>query len=226
MTLTISPRSGALFATTQIELPESARTKTAFKQALEEGRLLGPTANNAWDLYERYERLSIAESEKEAAKDDLLIALASAGEKVLWAYRRGDQVIQLDAAKYQDAALLFDRASEIEPEDMTLRYKAKFLSGRLLVENHRYTEAVSTLREAIAIDPDAAYSYNALGIAYLDQKSWNDAVTNFKAASERAEKWVYPRYNLARVYTAQKRYREAEQEFKKAIEIGSDLGLK
>ena len=77
-----------------------------------------PTANNAWDLYERYERLSIAESEKEAAKDDLLIALASAGEKVLWAYRRGDQVIQLDAAKYQDAALLFDRASEIEPEDI------------------------------------------------------------------------------------------------------------
>ena len=95
-----------------------------------------------------------------------------------------------------------------------------------MVENHRYAEAVSTLREAIAIDPDAAYSYNALGIAYLDQKSWNDAVTNFKAASERAEKWVYPRYNLARVYTAQKRYREAEQEFKKAIEIGSDLGLK
>ena len=109
---------------------------------------------------------------------------------------------------------------------MTLRYKAKFLQKCLLVENHRYAEAVSTLREAIAIDPDAAYSYNALGIAYLDQKSWNDAVANFKAASERAERWVYPRYNLARVYTAQKRYREAEQEFKKAIEIGSDLGLK
>jgi tetratricopeptide (TPR) repeat protein len=226
MTLTTSPPLRTLFATTQIELPESARTRAAFKQALQEGRLLSPTPDNAWDLYERYERLPVAESEKEAAKDDLLIALASAGEKVLWAYRRGDQVIQLDSAKYQDAALLFARASEIEPDDTALRYKAKFLSGRLLVENHRYAEALSALREAIAIDPDAAYSYNALGIAYLDQQSWNDAITNFKAASERAEKWVYPRYNLARVYTAQKRYREAEQEFKKAIEIGSDLGLK
>jgi len=48
------------------------------------------------------------------------------------------------------------------------------------------------LREAVSLDPEAAYSYNALGIAYMEQQRWNEAIENFRAASARAEKWVYP----------------------------------
>jgi tetratricopeptide (TPR) repeat protein len=214
------------FASTQVALPESAQTQAAFRDALQQGRLIEPAGNSAWDLYQRYNRLTIPQAEKESLKDDLVIALAAEGEKVMWAYRRGDAIVPIDAAKYEQGAQLFTRASEIAPRDAALRLKAKFLSGRALVERRRYNEGIASLREASMLDPDAAYPYNALGIAYLDQQRWNDAVTNFKAASERAEKWIYPHYNLARVHTAQKHYRDAEDELKKATRIGADLGLK
>ena len=71
-------------------------------------------------------------------------------------------------------------------------------------------------------DADAPYSYIALGITYMEQQRWNEAITNFKSASERAGKWVYPHYNLARVFTGQKQYRQAEQEFRKGIELGTE----
>jgi tetratricopeptide (TPR) repeat protein len=217
---------GTEIASLQAMRSESVETRSALQQAIREGRLLAPPGNNAWELYQRYNQLPVPPSQKEDAKDDLVIAMASAGEQVLSAYRRGDQVIRLDAAKYEEGAQLFGHASQIDPEDTMLQSKAKFFSGRLLVENRRYSEGISVLREAIAVDPNAAYPYNALGIAYMDQQRWNEAIANFLAASERAQKWVYPHYNLARVYIGQQRYREAEQEFKRGIEIGSELGVK
>ena len=213
-------------ASLQAVFPESAEVRDAFQRALQEGRLLNPPGNSAWELYRRYSQLPVPEPEKAAAQDDLLIALATAGDRVLWAYRRGDQVVRLDAAKYEEGAQLFSRAGEIDPDDPSLSAKSKFMAGRALVENRRFSDGIRLLRESIALDPEAAYAYNALGIAAMEQQLWNEAIAQFRAASERAEKWVYPHYNLARVYAAQRRYREAEEEFRKGIALGTELGLK
>ncbi len=200
--------------------------RTAFNQAIAQGRLLAPAGNNAWDLYQQYIQLPVPQSEKDAVQDDLYIALANAGEKVLAAYRRGDQVIKLDAAKYEEGAQLFARASQLSPDEPKLQAKAKSMAGRAMVANGRYAEAVSVLREAIALDPEAAHSYNALGIAYKEQRQWNEAIENFRGASARAEKWVYPHFNLAAVYEELQRYREAEQEYKIGIDLGTELGMR
>ena len=207
-------------------LPEGEEVRTEFQRALREGRLLPPAQNNAWDLYQNYSRLSVTQSQKEALQDDLYIALADAGEKILASYRRGDQVKPLEAARYQQGAELFSRARQLDPDDPAIQAKARFMSGRALVASGRYPEALSVLKEAIGLDPDAAYSYNALGIAQMEQGQWQAAIDHFRAASQRAEKWVYPHANLARVYAAQQRYREAEQELKKGIQLGTELGLK
>ena len=217
---------GTEIASLQVILPEGAGVRTALQQALREGRLLAPAEENAWDLYQRYTQLAVPESEKEDVQDDLFIALATAGDRVLSAYRRGDQVIRLDAAKYTEGAQLYDRALKLDPDDSTLPPKAKFMAGRALVESGRYGEGISLLREAIKLDPEAAHSYNALGIAHMKLGQWKEALANFRAASERAEKWVYPHYNTALVHIARQRYRDAEQEFHKGIELGTELGLK
>ena len=217
---------GTEIASLQVTPPEGAEVRTALQQALREGRLLAPAEDNAWDLYRQFAQLSVPESEKEYLQDDLFIALATAGDRVLSAYRRGDQVIRLDAAKYNEGAQLYGRALELDPEDFTLPPKAKFMAGRALVEGGRYSEGISLLRAAIKLDPEAAHSYNALGIAHMKLGQWNDALANFRAASERAEKWVYPHYNTALVHIARQRYRDAEQEFHKGIELGTELGLK
>ena len=217
---------GTEIASLPVISPESSEVRIALQQALREGRLLAPSEDNAWDLYQRYTQLSVSESEKEDVQDDLFIALATAGDRVLSTYRRGDQVIRLDAAKYNEGAQLYDRALELDPEDFTLPPKAKFMAGRALVESGRYSEGISQLREAIQLDPEAAHSYNALGIAHMKLGQWDDALANFRAASERAEKWVYPHYNTALVHIARQGYRDAEREFHKGIELGTELGLK
>lgn len=197
-----------------------------FAQSIREGRLLAPAGNNAIELHQRYTALPVTEDERDEADENLVIALASAADKVLWAYRRGDQVIKLDAAKYEEGARLYAKASEIAGDDIQLEAKAKFMAGRALVENRQFTTGITTLQQAISLDPDAAFAYNALGIAHMEQQRWNDAISHFKTASEKAEKWVYPHYNLARVYAGLQRYREAEEEFRAGIQLGQELGLK
>jgi tetratricopeptide (TPR) repeat protein len=154
-----------------------------------------------------------------------VIALASAGDRVLSAYRRGDQVIPLDAVAYQEGAELFGYASEISPDDAALQSKARFMAGRAAVENRQFDTGIVLLQEAVELDPAAAYAYNGLGIAYMEQERWNEAIEHFRAASARAEMWVYPRYNLSRVYARLNRFDEAEKELRAGIDIENELGL-
>ena len=163
---------------------------------------------------------------EEDVQDELLIALATAGDRVLGAYRRGDAVIPLTATNYQEGAQLFGRASELAPFDDSLVNKARFMEGRALVENRQYQQGIEVLLEVVAADPDAPYTYNALGIAYMEQQQWNDAIRNFRLAIDRAEKWVYPHYNLSRVYAALSRFPEAEEELRHGIALGEELGLR
>ena len=217
---------GAALASLAPLLPEGDEVRVAFQRALREGRLLPPATDNAWDLYQRFTQLPVPQEQKEALGDDLIIALGTAGDRLLAAYRRGDQVIKLDAARYEEGAQLFSRASQLDPTDRMLQAKARFMEGRALVARGRYSDAISLLRQAVALDPDGAYGYNALGIAYMEQQGWNEAIENFREASARAEKWVYPHFNLAQVYFHTQRYREAEQEYKQGIALGTELGLK
>jgi Flp pilus assembly protein TadD len=219
-------RWGVEVASLQGAIPQGVEVLGAFERALDEGRLVNPPGENAWELYQRFEQLPVPETQKEDVQEELLIALATAGDRVLGAYRRGDAVIALNAANYEEGAQLFGRASELSPDDETLVAKARFMQGRALVERRQFQQGIDVLRQVVMADPDAAYPYNALGIAYMEQQRWNEAIQNFRAASERAEKWIYPRYNLSRVYAALARYRDAEQELRTGIMLAGNLGLR
>jgi tetratricopeptide (TPR) repeat protein len=222
--LKISP---TLAASLQGAVPtEQDFVRNSLEQAIQEGRLLSPAVDNAWDIYQRYLNYPLTEDARTEAEDQMVIALASAGDRVLWAYRRGDQVIPLNADTYRQGAQLFTYAAEISRDDLALQSKAKFMAGRAAVENRQFDQGIALLREALSLDPGAAYAYNGLGIAYMEQQRWNEAIENFRAASARAEKWVYPRYNLSRVYASLNRYGEAENELRAGIAIEDELGLK
>ena len=225
-TATVRERTRVEVASLQGAIPQGTEVLGAFERALDEGRLVSPPGENAWEFYRRFEQLPVPETQKEDIQEELLIALATAGDRVLGAYRRGDAVIPLSAAHYEEGAQLFGRASELSPDDETLAAKARFMQGRALVERRQFQQGIDVLRQVAAADPDAAYPYNALGIAYMEQQRWNEAIQNFRSASERAEKWIYPHYNLSRVYAALARYREAEQELRAGIALGNQLGLR
>ena len=197
---------------------EGDEIASAMRDAIEAGTLLDPAPGNAWDLYQQFVRLPISQNDKDDATDDMVIALSGFAEKVLSAYRRGEQVIRLGADRYVEGARAFTYASQLDPDDVQLKAKATFLDGRALAAGKRCAEAIRVLEEAISYDPRASFGYNGLGICYLEQKLWNEALEKFQAASERAPNWIYPRANIALVYLQRGRYRDAEKELLDAIE--------
>lgn len=221
--LTVST-AAAFQSAPQSEQAPALQAQQAMVHAIEEGRLVWPVGNSAWDHYQRYVLRPLSDNQRHEADDRMVIALGSAGDQILFTYRRGNEVIPLGAAKYEEGARLFGYASEIDPLDLQLQAKAKFMEGQLLIEKHEHSEGIQALRQSIVLDPNAAYAYNALGIVYLQQKRWKEAVANFRAATERAEMWVYPRFNLFRAYTRLNRLQEAERELRTGIEIGDALG--
>ncbi len=203
----------------QVRATEPSELRRAFDRAVKEGRLLAPTGQSAWDLYQRLLQAPVPQPEKEDARDSLAIALEDEGQKILVAYLRGDAT-PLSAAEYHRGADLFSKASDLTPDFPKLKARARFCDGRALVSEGKYMDAESALKESIAIDPDGAYSYNALGLAYLSLRRYNEAIQYFQSAEERAPKWAYPHYNRALAYTDMGRLQDAEREYKDAIERG------
>jgi len=189
-----------------------------FEQALKDGKLLTPVGQSAWDLYQQFAR-SAPDRDREDARDSLAIALENKGQKVLLDYLKGD-ARPLSADQYADGANLFERASELSPEFPKLKAKARFCRGRELVQRNQLAPAEAALKESIQLDADGAYSYNALGIAYLNQRRYQDAIGNFQGAIQRAPKWAYPNYNMALAYTQMGNLAEAEKAYKEALVRG------
>ena len=207
------------------EQTPAQEARQAMVQAIDEGRLVSPLGNSAWDHYESFVRSLPKEGQRLEADDQMVIAFASAGDQILCEYRRGEQVVSLDAASYEEGARLFGYASEIAPFDLALQAKAKFMAGQAQAKKGNFSEAARALQQAVSLDPAAAYSYNALGQVYLEQGRWGDAIENFRSATARAGKWIYPRFNLFQAYMQMNRFSDAEEELQIGIEIENELGI-
>jgi tetratricopeptide (TPR) repeat protein len=190
-----------------------------FDQAIQDGRLLAPKLQNAWDQYRQLLQSNAPQSEKDDARDALAVSLEDAGQKILQTYLRGD-ASPLSAQDYRTGEAYFSRAAELNPDEKKLQAKARFCAGRALLSDRRLTDAEAALRDSVRIDPGGAYAYNALGKAYTDMGRADDAVKEFHTAFDNAPRWAYPHFNLAYMYVRTRRYREAEAEYKAAIDRG------
>jgi tetratricopeptide (TPR) repeat protein len=76
------------------------------------------------------------------------------------------------------------------------------------------------LRKAIDLKPDYADAYNALGGAYTDQGTWEQAVRNFKRSLELNPAAGNVHRNLGLVYMNTQQWREALDELQSAIRHG------
>lgn len=105
----------------QNPMPEARAARAAMVQAIEEDRLVSPAGNSAWDHYQSYVRYPLGETERHEADDQMVIARGSAGDRILAAYRHGDQVISMHAASYAAGARLFGYAGEVAQRRRVLR---------------------------------------------------------------------------------------------------------
>ena len=69
------------------------------------------------------------------------------------------------------------------------------------------------------MDPAAAYGYNALGIAYLEQGQFGKAMPAFHDAENRAQHWSYPLHNEALAYTEMGDFTAAVRAYQQAMRL-------
>ncbi len=145
------------------------------------------------------------------------IDLENRGEQVLLDYLKGDQTPQSEQ-EFEQGDRIFTAALALQPGSPYLQARASFCRGRVLVFRKEYPAAVAQLERSIRLEPDAAYAYNALGIAYLEAADYDRAQRAFQDAIGRAPLWAYPRHNLALAYAQRGQYNAAIVAYRAAMD--------
>jgi tetratricopeptide (TPR) repeat protein len=188
--------------------------------AISGGRLLPNVPDSAFDALSGLKR-ALSPAEYLAAENRVRIALEDRGQQVLLRYLSGDQVPQ-NRVDFAAGAEYFSAARKLTPESLFLEGRQDFCEGRSLLFQKNYAGAADLLERSARLDPAGAYSYNALGIAYLEQADYGRSVLAFRDAIRRAPYWAYPRHNLALAYSEMGDYTEAVRSYQQAMRLAPD----
>ncbi len=197
---------------------DGAGSTREMDQALAAGRLLpGPGSDNGFAAL-RILRKRLTPEQYLIQENRLRVALEDAGQQVLLRYLQGEQTPQTREDFIRGAAY-FEAAQLLTPESLLLEARLAFCMGRARLFEKNFRRAVDFLERAVRLDPGGAYSYNALGIAYLEQADYGSAIAGFRDAIRRAPYWAYPRHNLALAYTQVGDYDSAIRSYRQATNL-------
>ncbi len=188
-----------------------------FQNALAAGRVLPDAADSAFTFLKPLAS-ELTPREYLDVENQLRIALENRGQQVLLRYLEGDEIPQRQS-DFESGARYFDAALRLTPESLYLQARLLFCLGRVALFAKRYAEAADLLEQSIRYDPNAAYAYNALGIAYLEQAKYPGSVAAFHDAIQRAPHWTYPLHNLALASIEKGDYGSAEKSLQHAIRL-------
>jgi tetratricopeptide (TPR) repeat protein len=193
------------------------REAVDFEEALDAGRLLPDNQRSAFTALRQYQR-QVKPPEYIAQANRLKTALEDRGQEVILKYLQGDQVPQTKS-DFAAGAAYFGSSRVLTPESVYLESRETFCLGRLRLFDKDYAAAEQLLERAVRLDPEGAYSYNALGIAALEQANFDKAARAFREAVKRAPYWAYPMHNLALAYTQMGNYAEAVRTYQEAMKL-------
>jgi len=208
-------------------LPATAATRSSplvaqIKQAMARGAVLEP--DGGWALYERLIRETPSEPQRPGIETSLSVALETIGQQAINSYVNSS-VSDLTPDLFRRGAVAFSRLKMLRPSDAQLEPKHLFCEGRALIIENRAKDAIEVLKRAVELDPRAAYSFNALGIAYEKENKDDRAREAFERAAVLAPQWGLPRSHLAIYYYSKGQLDRAEQEFKEAKRLDPRLAF-
>jgi tetratricopeptide (TPR) repeat protein len=173
------------------------RAPVDLNEALAAGRVLPDAPQSAFTALRQ---LKLSRRMKPAEYLDqenrLRVQLEEKGQQVLVEYLKGEQR-PVARQEFEWGAKVFESARLLTPESVWLEARAEFAQGRLAIFDKDYAKAIGHLERAVRLDPADACSYNALGLAYLEQARFEEASRAFQDATARAPLWAYARHNLA-----------------------------
>lgn len=185
-------------------------------EAVKSGRIL--EAGGAWESYQRLVREDAGDPQRKAIEAELGASLAGIGQRAINDYVRLPPA-ELRPDMFHRAALAFRYLKALEPNETQLDAKRLFCEGRALIVDRNPARAIDMLRRATSLDPKAAYSYNALGLAYEALNQDEEAIRAFQTATQLAPSWTLPHLHLGMQYQRRRKMDAAEREFRLAVEL-------
>ncbi|MEP7337338.1 MAG: tetratricopeptide repeat protein [Acidobacteriota bacterium] len=184
------------------------------KQALNDKNLRG-----AFDLYQQLAKESPQEQQRAAIEASLSSALEAAGQNAINFYVQSSGV-KSQRGMFHTAAEAFRLLKLMAPNaDQSAEAKLLFCEGNAKFEDNLFPDAIERFNQATKLDPRAAYSYNALGMACRSLKKDSQAIDAFKRAAELAPSWALPQFQLGLLYRDTNNRQKAREAFQTAARI-------
>jgi tetratricopeptide (TPR) repeat protein len=161
-----------------------------FTSAIQAGRILPGQSDGAFSALQKL-KTELDPELYTQRENQLRVALENKAQEVLLRYLSGDQTPQT-RQEFQQGARYMEAARTLTHESLFLEGREDFFQGRALLFDKKFPQAAELLEQAVRIDPGAAYGFNALGIAYLEQAQYEKAIPAFRDAVRRARRWSYP----------------------------------
>ncbi len=209
----------------------SRRLLRRLREAIVAGRLAPTAPDNALSAYQALTARAAARAMLPSLREELVAAMQQDADELIHRYLEGGND-QPRAAAYRAAGEVLARAIELlpatDPGRRALIARRDFLLGYAIYranERTRFIVAERLLRNAIAIEPRAAYAYNALGLLRSEVGDLRDAERLFTAAATKAPRWQYPVNNLGVVHQERRDYTRAIATFQVAIALDTMGGM-
>ena len=190
-----SKRGQPLYLTSNSPSFDDPTNMTRFNDAIAKGRLLPDQPSNAFDAL-KVLKPQVTPDRYIEIENQLRIALENRAQDVLLRYLSGDQNPQTQQ-DFASGARYMQAERTLTQESLFLEGREDFFEGRAMLFDKKFADAAGRIEQAVRIDPGAAYAYNALGIAYLEQAQFEKAIPAFRDAARRAPHWSYPLHNEA-----------------------------
>jgi uncharacterized caspase-like protein/Flp pilus assembly protein TadD len=174
----------------------------------------------AWDIYKRMIAAAPTEPQRQSVEIALSTVLEEIGQQAINEYVRApEEISMLKRDIFPRSAKAFNCLLKLRPNDAVVEAKKLFCDGRVLIDEGKTKEAIPVLQRAAQLDPKAAYAFNALGVAYRQEKESVKAIICFTQAAQLAPSWSLPRFQLGAQYYSQKEFERAAAEFKAAMAL-------
>jgi tetratricopeptide (TPR) repeat protein len=191
-----------------------------FNQAIWEDRLIAPAGNSAWDFFTQM-RDAVPAAVRDELSERMIVAMGNRAQRTVLRYLSGGDV-RWSAAVFEEGATLTQRVEQLFDARTEFRSQELFFTGRALIEDGRYADAVAQLQRAVQLFPQASYAMNAIGLAYWKQGLLDQAIQPLQQAIAISPRWAYPRNILSLVLMEQRRYAEAEQALNATLLVKAD----
>ncbi len=137
-------------------------------------------------------------------------------EKVISAIEKTKAAINLsEAGKLEGARSIFQEVLSAHPNF----YLAQYGIGAALVQQRKYSEAISYLHKAIELQPDSAWAHFAMGVALIKTGDFKTAAVHLEIASDRLPACSGVHFDLAEDYKRLGRTDDAARERSRILQI-------